>query len=93
MTFLAERWVGLAQAVVVALAGAYLSMLAMGALTMATEWHRIRAAKREKIRSVFTFPLFLFSYAPIAVTAVFRKYEWKPIVHTCAISSAQLQER
>lgn len=93
VTFLVERWVGLAQAVVVALAGAYLSMLAMGALTMATEWHRIRAAKREKIRSVFTFPLFLFSYAPIAVTAVFRKYEWKPIVHTCAISSAQLQER
>ena len=92
VTFLAGRWIGLAQAVVVALAGGYLSMLAIGALTMATEWHRIHAAPREKVRSLFTFPLFMFTYVPIAMTAVFRKYEWHPIAHTCAISAAQLQE-
>ena len=91
--YLAGRWTGLAAAVAGALAGGYLSMFSIGALTMATEWHRIRAGKREKIRSLFTFPLFLCTYIPIALTAVFRKFEWHPIAHTCAISTTQLQDQ
>ena len=92
VTFLAERWLGLAMALVMALVSAYLSMFAMGALTMLTEWNRIRATKGEKIRSLFTFPIFVLSYLPIAMTAVFRKYEWKPISHTVAISVNQLHK-
>ena len=89
--FLAGRWTGLAQTITAALASGYLSMFAIGALTMATEWRRIRACAGVKLRSLFTFPLFMFTYVPIALTAVFRKFEWHPIAHTCAISATQLQ--
>ena len=92
VVFLAERWMGLALALAAALASSYLSLFAMGALTMATEWCRIRATGAQKIRSLFTFPLFVLSYVPIAVMAVFRKYEWKPIAHTVAIPVSQLHK-
>ncbi|MBQ7801957.1 MAG: glycosyltransferase family 2 protein [Oscillospiraceae bacterium] len=91
--FLAGRWTGLATAVLAALVGGYVSMFAIGALTMATERRRVRATRAQKFRSLFTFPLFLFTYIPIALTAVFRKFEWTPIAHTCAISAAQLQDQ
>ncbi len=90
VTFLAERWIGLALALLMALVSAYASMFAVGALTMATEWNRIRATKAQKIRALFTFPLFLFSFAPIAVYAIFVKREWTPIAHTVAISTREL---
>ena len=35
-----------------------------------------------KIRTMFTFPLFMFTYVPIAVVALFKKVEWTPIEHT-----------
>lgn len=92
VVFLAERWMGLALALAAALASSYLSLFAMGALTMATEWCRIRATGAQKIRSLFTFPVFVLSYVPIAVMAVFRKYEWKPIAHTVAIPVSQLHK-
>lgn len=92
VTFLAERWMGLALALVTALGSAYLSLFAMGALTLFGEWNRIRATRGAKLRSLFTFPIFVLSYLPIMVTAVFRKYEWKPIAHTVAIPVSQLQK-
>ena len=92
VTFLAERWLGLALALVMALVSAYLSLFAIGALTMLTEHRRIRATRAQKLRSLFTFPIFVLSYLPIAATAVFRKYEWTPIAHTVAIPVSQLHK-
>ena len=92
VTFLAEQWLGLGRAILLALAGTYGSMFAIGALTLITEWKRIRAATGQKIRSLFAFPLFMMTFVPIALTAVFRKFQWQPIAHTVAISTGELQK-
>ena len=92
VTFLAERWLGLGKAVVLAMAGTYASMFVIGALTLLTQWHRIRATRAEKVQSLFTFPLFMMTFIPIALTAVFRKFQWQPIAHTVAISAGDLQK-
>jgi len=39
----------------------------------------------------FTFPLFIFTYIPIAIVALFRKIEWKPIAHTISKSIEEFQ--
>ncbi|MBQ1400363.1 MAG: hypothetical protein IIY83_07540, partial [Lachnospiraceae bacterium] len=31
---------------------------------------------------LFTFPLFMFTYLPVAVAAVFKDTGWKPITHS-----------
>lgn len=90
VTFLTEQWLGLGKAVLLAVCGTYGSMLAIGALTLATEWHRIRATKKQKISALFSFPLFMITFVPIALTAVFRKFRWHPIDHTVAISAGDL---
>ena len=90
VTFLTERWLGLVQALLVALAGAYCSLFVMGTLTMLAEHRRVRAGKKQKLLSLFSFPIFMLSYAPIALTAIFRKFQWQPIAHTEAISIDQL---
>lgn len=62
----------------------YLGFAAMGAITVACEWNRIYATKCQKIGYIFTFPLFMMTYIPIAVAALRRKVEWKPIEHHAA---------
>ncbi len=62
----------------------YGAMFIMGVLTMLTEGKKIRATKLQKFVSLFTFPLFMMTYIPISVAAVFCKVEWKPIQHKVA---------
>ena len=92
VTFLAERWLGLGKAILLGMAGTYGSMFLIGALTLLTEWDRIRASTPKKIQALFTFPLFMMTFIPIALTAVFRKFQWQPISHTVAISAEELQK-
>jgi cellulose synthase/poly-beta-1,6-N-acetylglucosamine synthase-like glycosyltransferase len=88
--FLAERWLGLAYALLLALLGSYGSLLITGILTTVSEWKRIHAPAAAKIGYLFTFPLFMLSYVPIALAAPFRKYRWQPIAHTVTLSVEQL---
>lgn len=60
----------------------YGTLFLLGAVTTATEWSRIHATAIEKMKAVFTFPIFMFTYLPIAISAIFAKAEWKPIAHT-----------
>ncbi|HIX32336.1 MAG TPA: glycosyltransferase [Firmicutes bacterium] len=62
----------------------YCGFAAMGAVTAACEWDRIRASRREKLLYLITFPFFMMTYIPIAVAALRRKVEWKPIEHHTA---------
>lgn len=65
------------------LAGSYvLLMLLCAASAVASEWRRIPATVWEKLRYIPLFPLFMLTYIPIAVAAIFRKVEWTPIHHT-----------
>ncbi len=74
------------------LIGTYFSMFAMGAWTIVMEWNRIYARTGQKIRAMLTFPIFMASFAPIAVASFFQKFEWTPISHTVAISHTELQK-
>ncbi len=69
----------------------YLTMFIIGAITTVTEWRCIRTSAVKKILYVFTFPIFMFTYVPIAVSVLFFKVEWKPIEHH--VSSASLSKR
>lgn len=87
------NWAALIPMVCRAFTGGYCSLFAVGALTMAMEWDRIYTSGWAKIGSLFTFPIFLYTYIPIGISALFRKPQWKPIPHTRAISCAQLPKK
>ena len=59
-----------------------LVMFVFGAITTIAEWDSIRASAWQKILYAFTFPLFMLLYIPIAIVALFKKPQWKPIEHT-----------
>lgn len=64
------------------LLGYYGSLFLMGLVTMITERKKIRNCPTwKRVLYTFTFPLFQLTYLPIAVAALFRKVEWKPIKH------------
>lgn len=64
----------------------YLTLFAVGLITGVTEWNKIRATKAQKIMSFFTFPIFMATYFPISVVAIFKKVEWTQIKHSVAVS-------
>ena len=66
-------------------------LLGMAAVTLFSEWKRIRATAFQKWLSLFTFPLFMATYMPIALAAFFCKAEWKPIIHTKAANIRDLE--
>lgn len=65
---------------------AYLLFFAMALITLISEWKKINCANHKKVLYLFMFPFFLISYMPIALQALFKKVEWKPIVHTKSVT-------
>lgn len=59
----------------------YLTFLFIGAVTTLTEWNSIHTTPLKKVLYIFTFPIFMFTYLPITLAALFMKVEWKPIIH------------
>jgi len=59
----------------------YSMLFIIGAITTVSEWKSIHTTPLKKILYCFTFPIFMFTYIPISINALFRKTEWKPIVH------------
>lgn len=68
----------------------YLVFLLFGACTLITEWKKILCAGWKKVLHLFLFPFFMFTYLPIALAALFKKVEWKPIYHEHAVSAESL---
>lgn len=63
----------------------YLLLLFLGGITLLTEWKHIHAPVGKKLLYLLTFPVFMFTYIPISLAALFCKTEWKQIPHTfCA---------
>lgn len=73
------------------LAQSYASMFAVGLLTTLVCWKKIGATAAQKIGYCFTFPLFLYTYVPIALCALVKKRQWKPIEHRVAVSVGAMQ--
>ena len=63
------------------------TLLVLGGITVATEWKRIHAPAWKKIVYTLTFPLFMLTYLPISLAALFMKVEWKPIHHSVNLTS------
>lgn len=79
----------------IALAGAlfnfYAVLFVLGALTTIAEWKRINCVWWKKILYIFSFPIFIASYIPISLVALFQKVEWKPITHTVTKTIEQVR--
>ena len=51
-------------------------------LTVIVEWPNIPAKPLKKVMYLPLFPIFMLTYMPIALAALFMRVEWKPIRHT-----------
>ncbi len=69
----------------------YLGLFGVGALTMIGEWKRIPGSRGRKIACMLSFPLFMFTYIPVAVCAPFQKFEWKATEHRVGVSLEEMQ--
>ena len=71
--------------------GSYGMMLALGGITMATEWKQIHCSAKKKLLYLFSFPLYMATYIPIAFVATFKKITWKPIPHSVVKSVKEVE--
>jgi cellulose synthase/poly-beta-1,6-N-acetylglucosamine synthase-like glycosyltransferase len=74
-------------------ATAYLTLFFLGTVTLASEWKRIYAPTYKKLLSALTFPLFMLTYAPISLAALFCRVTWKPITHKKSLSLSQIRPK
>ena len=59
----------------------YWMVFALGMITTITERKQIHCSTKKKILYTFTFPIYLFSYVPISIAALFKQVKWEPIQH------------
>lgn len=56
-------------------------------ITTISERKKIHARKKWRVvTNIFTFPIFMMSYIPITVAALFKKVEWVPTKHDIAVN-------
>ncbi|WSI04544.1 glycosyltransferase family 2 protein [Sedimentibacter sp. MB31-C6] len=79
-------------AIIMSSVNSYLVFFMLGLLTTITEWNKINTTPIKKIKYVFTFPFFIFTYVPISIVALFKKIEWKPITHNIAKSIEEVSQ-
>ncbi len=82
----------MAKGSLLAVINGYFCMFLIGAITTCSEWKKIYCTPVKKIMYAFTFPIFMFTYAPISIIAVFKRVEWKPIHHTVIKSYEQIRD-
>ena len=73
----------------------YVTFFILAVITTISERKRIICRKDRRwriITNLFTFPLFMMTYIPINVAALFKKVEWVPTKHTVSISLDQIGE-
>ena len=63
------------------LLGTWQTMVILASLTVASEWDRIPTANRDKLKYIWIFPMYMLTYIPITIQALFTKVTWKPIQH------------
>lgn len=71
----------------------YSIMLLMGLVTLISEWKKIHTTANRKIGFLFLFPIFMYTYIPISVIALFKPVKWEQIHHTRAKSLDDVVKR
>jgi 1,2-diacylglycerol 3-beta-glucosyltransferase len=65
----------------------YLVFFILAIITTISERKHIHCRKKWRIvTNLFTFPIFMLSYIPITVVALFKKVEWVPTKHDIAVN-------
>lgn len=59
----------------------WVSMMALALITVISEWKNIPAGNFEKIKFIPLFPMYMLTYIPITLQAMFKKVTWTPIQH------------
>lgn len=80
-------------AIIMSFFNSYFVLFAMGLITTITEWNMINTSSLKKIKYVFSFPIFIFTYIPISLVALFRKIEWKPITHSVVKTIEEVRQQ
>lgn len=68
----------------------YMVFFLLGAITTITEWKQIHCSSFKKILYTFTFPIFMATYVPISIIALFKKVKWEPIIHTVSKTASEI---
>ncbi len=75
------------------IAGVYIMLFTMGLVTTVSESKRIHTSRWKKIKYIFTFPIFQFTYVPISIVAIFKNVEWEPTRHHGpSVSSSKIEQ-
>ena len=78
---------------IVTLGGAYLMFFTMALLTTILERKHIHCSSKWRVvANIFTFPLFMFTYIPLTVAALFLKVDWVPTPHDVSVNLEQVLE-
>lgn len=68
-------------------ASMYVVFFILAVITTISEREHIHAKKKWRIfTNLFTFPIFMMTYVPITVAALFKKVEWVPTKHDIAVN-------
>jgi len=73
--------------------GMYMTFFIMGVLSVITEWRYINSTRKKKILYLFTFPVFMMTWIPIGLVAVFKKVEWFPIQHNVIMDIDDIKQQ
>ena len=81
--------IGVIVLMIKALFSMYSILYFFGLITTLTEWDKIRSTPAKKIAYTFTFPIFMLTYIPIGIVALFKNVKWEQIEH---ISSKTIED-
>lgn len=73
------------------LINASLIVFIVGIITTITEWNNIHTTPLKKILYSLTFPMFMITYIPIAISSLFAKVDWKPIRHEKSVTISEIK--
>ncbi len=79
-------------AIMMSVINSYSILFILGLITTVSEWKNINSNPWNKIKYMFTFPIFIFTYIPISIVALCKKIEWKPITHSIAKSIEEVRQ-
>ena len=68
-------------------------LFVLGLFPLITEWRHIHCNKFRAVLLFFTFPIFMMTYIPISLAALFSRVEWTPIVHKYNVDAAAIESR
>ena len=79
--------------VVMMLGYMYATFFFMGFITTFAERKHIHCKQTWRVvANLFTFPLFMFTYIPLTVAALFLKVDWVPTPHDVSVSLEEVME-